>query len=330
VGCHPGLDEPRLAYLAEQITAFCEARGVAIADPRFVGKRVLVTGGSGFVGSAIVRRLAASGADVASLSRSGNAPEGVTGIAADIAKAADVSQALAQFRPSIVIHATAAGTAGTASVEEMIQTNVLGTQSVLEACRAHRPESLIVLGSWTEYGPMPEGVAAVTEDAPTQPASTYGVTKRTATMLTRAWAAEHRIPTTILRLASVFGPGEAAHRLLPTLAQAAKTAIAPSLGDPETVRDFIHVEDVVDAILEAALHPSHGATYNVGSGEGRSVRELVDLFRATHHAFPEPHWSSHAPRPWDIPRWVADVTAIQAALHWKPRRSIQASISSLL
>lgn len=315
VGCHPGLDEPRLTYIAESIKTFCESRGVVTPDARFKGERVLVTGGTGFIGSAVVNRLVASGAQVASLSRAGRAPQGAAGIAADLADAQGVMQAVAAFRPTVVVHAAAAGTTGAATPDDMIRANILGTQSVLNACKACRPNAVVVLGSWTE-------------DVPN---STYGVTKRTATMLTQTWAAETRVPTVILRLASVYGPGEASHRLLPTLLASARTTTPATLGAPETVRDYIHVDDVVDAVLNAAHAPvQDGTVYNVGSGIGTSTQELVTLVQQAASQFPEPTWNTHPPRPWDIPRWVAEITRTTEALQWTPRRTLKHYVTNTL
>src|SRR5439155_23757872 len=123
-----------------------------------------------------------------------------------------------------------------------------------------------------------------------------------------------------LRLYSVYGPFEEPGRLMPTLVLAALEGRLPPLVDQAIARDFVHVEDVVDAYLVAAGEAGSGEVYNVGTGTQTSLGELVRIAGEVFSFAPEPAWGSMAPRGWDTSTWVADSGQIRAEPGWKPRR----------
>jgi dolichol-phosphate mannosyltransferase len=127
-----------------------------------------------------------------------------------------------------------------------------------------------------------------------------------------------------LRLYSVYGPWEEPTRLMPTLVMRGLAGELPGLVSPATARDYIYVDDVVDACLAAAAAPGQepGAVYNVGTGRQTSLREVVELVRAEMGITAEPVWGSMAPRSWDTDVWVADSGQIRAQLGWQPSHAL--------
>jgi len=127
------------------------------------------------------------------------------------------------------------------------------------------------------------------------------------------------VPT--LRLYSAYGPWEEPTRLLPTLIVRAREGTLPPLADPDVARDFVHVDDVVEACCLAATHRGGelGPVYNVGTGVQTTLREVVDEARRAMGVAEEPRWATMPRRRWDTAVWVSDARKIRSELGWQPR-----------
>jgi nucleoside-diphosphate-sugar epimerase len=284
--------------------------------------RALVTGAAGFVGANLARRLVAEGHEVHALVRPGSDRWRLAELAADVAvREADlrdgdaVAAAFAAGRPDVVFHL---GTRGAyswqAEAREILETNVLGTANVLDAC-VHADTALVNTGSSSEYGFKDHAPA---ENEPLEPTSVYGVAKAAATLLCSSVARERGIAVTTLRLYSVYGPWEEPGRFVPALAEAALRGTLPALASPSIARDFVWIGDVVEAYLLAASAPGEGAVYNVGSGRQTTLAEAVEAARRVLGVAEEPSWGSMADRSWDTEVWVADMSKIERELGWRP------------
>jgi UDP-glucose 4-epimerase len=284
--------------------------------------RALVTGAAGFVAANLVRRLLADGHEVHGLVRPRSDPWRLAGVddvrvvEADLRDAGAVAAAVAGARPEAVFHL---GTRGAyswqADARETLETNVLGTANVLDACARAEVAAVVNTGSSSEYG-FKDHAPAETE--PLEPTSVYGVAKAASTLLSTSVARERALPVTTLRLYSVYGPWEEPGRFVPALAEAALRGTLPSLASPRVARDFVWVGDVVDAYLLAASAPGPGAVYNVGSGRQTTLAEAVDAARRVLGVSEEPSWGSMPDRSWDTEVWVADVSKIERELGWRP------------
>jgi nucleoside-diphosphate-sugar epimerase len=284
--------------------------------------RALVTGAAGFVGANLVRRLLADGHEVHGLVRSRSDRWRLAGVAADVAigeadlRDADaVAAAFADARPEVVFHL---GTRGAyswqADAREILETNVLGTANVLDACVRAETLALVNTGSSSEYGFKDHAPA---ESEPLQPTSVYGVAKAAATLLCSSLGRDRGLRVTTLRLYSVYGPWEEPGRFVPALAEAALRGTLPVLASPGVARDFVWVGDVVDAYLLAASARGEGEVYNVGSGRQTTLAEAVDAARRVLGVTVEPSWGSMDDRSWDTDVWVADVSKIERGLGWR-------------
>ena len=284
--------------------------------------RALVTGAAGFVGANLVRRLLADGHEVDALVRAGSdrwrlaeVADDLTLREADLRDGDAVAEAFAAAGPEVVFHlATRGAYSWQADAREILETNVLGTANVLDACVRAETEALVNTGSSSEYGFKDHAPA---EGEPLEPASVYGVAKAAATLLCSSVAHERGLPVTTLRLYSVYGPWEEPGRLVPALAEAALRGTLPALASPTVARDFVWVGDVVDAYLLAATARGEGAVYNVGTGRQTTLAEAVDAARRVLAVDEEPSWGSMADRSWDTDVWVADVAKIERELGWR-------------
>jgi len=246
--------------------------------------RVVVTGGAGFIGSRLVRALAERGDEVIVLD------DLSTGDAAKLPSSAELLRIrtddpetallIARLRPRIVFH-LAAQVGMASSLKDPSRdgrSNVLGTIRVLEGCK--EAGSKLVFSSTSGVYGEANGGRPIRETAPIRPSSPYGLSKWSAEQYIRHAEKWWGIPYAILRYANVYGPGQTARGeggvvacFLERLAAGLPLIVH---GDGEQRRDFVHVDDVVEANL-AAIERGEGGTYNVGTGIATSINQLAGL-----------------------------------------------------
>jgi nucleoside-diphosphate-sugar epimerase len=300
-------------------------------------KRTLVTGGTGFVGASLARRLVRSGCDVHVLAHHEDQTWRIDSIRKDIrvhtgdlCDRASVDRLVAEARPDWVFHCAVYGAySWQESLDRMARTNVVGTLHLLEACREASVESFVHTGTSSEYGYKDHPPR---EDEALEPNSGYAVTKASATMLVRWFAQESGMHLTTLRLYSVYGPYEDPGRLFPTLIRAGLAGLYPPLVHPDVARDFVSTDDVYRAYVLAASRErgEPGAVYNVGSGTQTTMREVVALAARLLQIPGEPVWGSMPERRWDTNTWVADPRRIRLDLGWAPVDSLESGLSRMI
>ncbi len=287
--------------------------------------RVLVTGAFGFVGGAVVRRLAAAGHEVRALT---HRPVGsrLPALPLTDVRHADVRDSEA-LRPALdgvdaVCH-LAALTNGRTSGDQAPQywdVNLGGTTALLDAL-ASRPGTRFVLGSTAAvYGsPVRQ---PITEDARPEPGNPYGASKLAAEEALRQRAGAGEVEAVILRCFNVGGTDDVDEARIIPKALAVAAGRYPHLelnGDGGTVRDFVHVDDLADAYALALTAPATPGTrvYNVGATPA-SMREVVAMVE---HVTGRPVPIVHRPARPEAPRLVADTTRVAGELGWRAERS---------
>jgi nucleoside-diphosphate-sugar epimerase len=286
-------------------------------------KRTVITGGTGFVGACLARRLLIDGHEVHLLVRPQHDPWRIADIHADLrlhpARLDDdlaLRRTLHDVRAEWIFHLAVHGAySHQADIRTIVDTNVIGTSVLLNAAVAEGFEAFVNAGSSSEYG-FRSGPAR--EDDPLEPNSAYAVSKAAATMMCRHVARSTGAHITTLRLYSVFGPFEEPTRLMPRLLVAASRGRLPPLAQPETARDFVYVDDVVDAFLAAVAAPidEPGAVLNVCTGVQTTLRNLVDVCRAEFGIDAPAEWGTLPARPWDTSSWVGDPSRAARDLGW--------------
>lgn len=243
------------------------------------GKHVLVTGGSGFIGSAIVRRLLDSGARVTIADlREPDGPD-VQAIVGDLREPANVAAAVTPELDGIVhLAALTSVLKSIAAPWDVHTTNVDMTAALLERAREVGVTRFVAASTNAVVGDV--GRERITESLPLHPLTPYGATKAAAEVLMSAYDASFGIGCCPLRLSNVYGPGMGLKdSMVPRLMRAALSGAGVDVyGDGEQVRDFVHVEDVARAFLMALVEGWSGATI-IGAGRSYSVNELVDFTR---------------------------------------------------
>jgi len=296
-------------------------------------KRVLVTGATGFIGANLARRLVNDGHDVHLLVRPADARWRIDPIAKEVHlhevnlhDQERVDEAVVGINPEWVFHLAAYGSySSQRHAQTIVSTNYNGTVNLVEACLKTEFEAFVNAGSSSEYGHKDH---APSETELTEPNSHYAATKAAATLYIRfaAQQAQRRLST--LRLYSVFGPWEDPTRLLPTLLIYGLRGQLPPLVSPSIARDYVYVDDAVDAFILTAQTPIQdpGAVFNVGTGVQTSLYQLVQLVRDQLNIDAEPEWGSMPDRDWDTDVWVSDPARIRAALRWKPGHELEDGI----
>lgn len=298
---------------------------------------VLVTGANGFVGANLTRRLLDEGHSVHAIVRPDSSRwrldairDDVSVYEVDVRDPVALRRVVAEAHPDWTFHLAAhGGSSWQTSMRDILETNVLGTLNVMEACLAHGLEAFVHAGSSSEYGFIDR---AATEETWIDPNSMYAVGKASATLLGRYLARSTESPIVTLRLYSVFGPWEHSNRLMPTLVIYGLEGKWPPLTRPTTARDFVYVDDVVDAFILVAASPAraNGAVYNVGSGVQTTLQDVSMTAIRTLQIPSEPVWSTMPDRDWDTPVWVADHRRITAALGWRPKYTLDSGFRRLV
>ncbi len=300
-------------------------------------KRVILTGGTGFVGANLARRLLSEGHEVHLLVRQNYTPWRIDAIREDVnlhEVSLEDGQTLAsrveKIRPDWIFHlATHGAYSYQTDLQRMVQTNVIGTINLVEACLKTGFETFVNTGSSSEYG-FKEHAPSETEWL--EPNSHYAVTKASSTLFCRYTAQSRKVNLPTLRLYSVFGPYEEPTRLVPTLILRGLGGGLPTLVNSDIARDYVYVEDAIEAYLLAATQQNQksGAIYNVGTGIQTSLSEIVDIARRLMGITEEPRWGSMPDRVWDAMVWVADIRKIRETLGWQPKHTLEQGFRSML
>jgi nucleoside-diphosphate-sugar epimerase len=244
---------------------------------------VLVTGASGFVGGALLARLARQGVESVALARAqGGVPALAAGartevLALENLEAAALREALGGRRFAVVYHLASYGTApGQGDAQAMTAGNATLVVDLLRALAQSPPPRFVFAGTWSAYAACAPP-RRIDEAHPLDPRTPYAAAKVEAARAGRTVADELGVTFCELRLFHVYGPGEAGHRLVPHLVRALSDGASPPLTGGAQARDFVYVDDVADAFLAAgAAADLVPGAYNVCTGQAVEVREVVE------------------------------------------------------
>jgi UDP-glucose 4-epimerase len=244
------------------------------------GRRILVTGGSGFIGRHVVAELAAEGAQVRVIDLQPHSDPAVDVVIGDIADPDALEAALEGGFDSIVHLAAVTSVLRSVEHPEMTyRTNVAGTAALLEAGRQAGVTSLAFASTNAVTGPM-EG-SRITETARLRPLTPYGSTKAAGEMLMSAYTAAYGLRCACARLTNVYGPGmQAKDSIVARLMRAVRLGTTFEVyGDGNQVRDYVHVSDVVQALRLGLLNEDWAGPMMIGAGTSMSVHEVIDAVR---------------------------------------------------
>ncbi len=305
-------------------------------------QRLLVTGGMGFIGSNFVRLLLAERPEsevwnLDLLTYAAN-PENLSDVAGaaeaagryrfvrgDVADPETMARLFAGGRFDAVVHFAAESHVdrSIASAAPFVRTNVVGTQTLLDAARAHGVERFVHVSTDEVYGDLEPDEPAFTEETPLRPSSPYSATKAGSDHLALAYHRTHGMDVRVTRCSNNYGPYQFPEKLIPLMiANALEGQPLPVYGRGDNVRDWIHVEDHCRGVLAALERGRAGRVYNFG---GASERRNLDVVRQIARAVgaSEALIRFVTDRPGHDRRYAIDFARARAELGWTPARSFE-------
>lgn len=306
-------------------------------SPTLAGSSCLVLGARGFIGSHLTDALLAAGAHVRAFDRPGiqavkGVPDdkrpGLTSLEGDLVSTKDIDVALEGV--DVCYHLVSTTLPKTSNLDPAydIETNLLGTLRLLDAAVRHKVKRVVFTSSGgTVYGnPCHTPIA---ENHPTEPTCSYGIMKLAIEKYLALYQQLHGLQHTVLRLANPYGERqriEASQGAIAVfLGRALRDEGIEIWGDGSVVRDYLHISDVVRALLAAVTPGSANQVFNIGSGQGSSLNTLLSTIR---DVTGKDLKAGYQPgRGFDVPVNVLDVTRAAQQLGWRPQTDLHTGIS---
>ncbi len=293
-------------------------------------KTILITGATGFIGSNLARRLVQAGCNVHILTREKSNKWRIRDIlslvreySCDLRDSNQVVRLVTNIRPNIIYHLATYG--GYPSFQQdlstMIETNIKGTINLVTALSKADYEVFVNTGTSSEYGLKTKPMV---ETSLLEPANHYGASKASVSLFCQVFTKSFDQPIITLRPFSVYGYYEEPTRLIPTVITSCLRGKDINLTEGKQVRDFVFIEDVIDAYLKASLSTRvHGEIINIGSGTQHTVKEVVSKILELCGNPVEAHWGVLPYRGGETSYWVADNSKARQLLDWEPQSSLE-------
>lgn len=314
--------------------------------------RILITGVSGFAGRHLAAHLLERGHEVCGTVHRADSRERLGHLRAafpplsdahiqpvDVRDPAAVAGVIAAVRPDAIFHLAGIADVGTSHGDPgaVLLTNTVGTLHLLAGVRRHQPACRVVtVGSGDAYGRIEPGDLPAREDCPFRPVSPYGTSKAAADLVAYQWAKGYGLDIVRVRPFNHTGPGQRPGFVCPDLArqlaaiEQGRQAPTLTVGNLDVIRDFSDVRDIVAGYVAAWEKGRTGEAYNVCSGTGRSVREvletLIDLSRQPVEVVVEPA----RVRKTDVPTLIGSPERLRAQSGWRPQVAWRQTLADVL
>lgn len=324
--------------------------------------KILITGGAGFIGSAVVRHVINNTNDevinVDKLTYAGNL-ESLKEVSSnprytfrqiDICDGQAITNALNEFQPDAIMHLAAESHVDRSITgpAEFVQTNVVGTCALLEATRQYwsaLPEARKAafrfhhISTDEVYGDLPHpdemdgDLPLFTEETPYAPSSPYSSTKAASDHLVRAWGRTYKLPVIVTNCSNNYGPYHFPEKLIPLIiSNALEGKPLPIYGKGDQIRDWLYVEDHARALYTVVKNAETGTTYNIGGHNEKKnidvvlkVCELLDQLRPKATSYSD-QITYVQDRPGHDRRYAIDATKIEKDLGWKPEETFETGL----
>lgn len=307
-------------------------------------KRILITGAGGFVGTHLIKELQKSEgneiygtvyqatSDITSLIPADHV------IAGDLTDFAYAQSLVQTTKPDIIYHLAALSVVhnSVAQATLVMNGNTSISYNLLEAVRLHAPRArFIAISSGNVYGAVQDISHPINENTPLRPLNPYAVSKISQEMLALEYHLAHKIDVVILRPFNHTGVGQTTDFVIPALAQqfiAISKGAEPilSVGNIDNVRDFTDVADMVQGYVLAADKCQSGEIYNIGSGVGYTVRQIIEILERLIGKKVAIKTNPLQVRESDVPVLIADASKFRTCTSWKPSISLDTTISDIL
>lgn len=308
-------------------------------------KKVLITGAGGFVGTYLIKELQKSSkfeiygavfsatSDISSLLPSDHIIEGDLG---DYTFAEDLVK---KSSPDVVYHLAALSVVGTSESKALsvMNANTTISYNILEAVKNFAPNArFIAIASANVYGAVEDTRKSIDESFPLRPLNPYAVSKVSQEMLATMYCLAYDLDVVILRPFNHTGIGQTTDFVIPKLAEQfaqiekGKIKSVIEVGNLGTVRDFTDVRDIVGAYTLAAKSGKSGQIYNLGSGIGHTIKEILDILQSLSPVKVEVNVKEDLVRTADVPVLICDSSKFASLTGWKPTIDLKTTVSDIL
>lgn len=297
----------------------------------------LVTGATGFIGSNLVRELVSLGHNVNIIVRDRKLNWRITDIANKVGIfECDITDPklegiINKIKPDYIFHLSGYGNLPQEDdIHKMIDINLKGTINLLNSLSKNSFKLFINTGSSAEYG-IKE--TKMKESDMLSPINNYGVVKSAITLYCQKEAIRNSLPIISFRPFTPFGYFEGKNRLIPDVSLSALDGRPIKVSSPAHVRDFVFIEDVVNAYIQATkIQHNPGEIYNIGSGIQYSVKDIVEKILKITGSKSEIQWGAVAKQARYIEpkKWQADISKARKILHWEPKNTIELGLKKTI
>lgn len=291
------------------------------------GKRVLITGATGFIGKRLVEKLLSENADVYKIS--GSQTPDAKSFRLDITECETLEKVVEKIQPQIILHLAAIPDQkySIKATWDMVQVNVQGTVNLLDSLRSVSYECFIHVGSYKQYG---DGKTPFKEDQELKPLSPYAASKTAAEVFCKFYVKVFESPVIMLRLSTVYGPGQDDHHLIPEIIKHCLDKKDMITTKGEQIRELTYVDDVVEAMIKASTkRAAIGEIINIGSGEAHKVKDVVQkiikLMGNPIKVIPKLPYGKK-----EIQKMIGDNTKARRILDWKPRTNLEEGLKKII
>ena len=286
----------------------------------FRNKTVLITGGSGFVGKALVQRLKYDGAKVIVLD---------TKQKIDVCNWKQIAHLNKRKTIDVVYHLAAVSFVPYSwdHPREVNEINIIGTLNMLEFCRRRNIRKFVFISSYVYGRPT---YLPIDESHPVKPENPYAWSKYVGESLCAEYAKNFGVKSVILRPFNIFGKGHAPQFLIPSIIRQIRNTKAVVLDDPRPKRDFLYISDMIEALVAAGQYnPRTTEIFNIGFGRSFSVREIVQLITKTVGKKIQVRYRNKA-RKGEVLDVVANIKKAKQVISWQPQVGLEEGLGKIL
>lgn len=298
------------------------------------GKKILITGGAGFIGANFVYTFLELGYHVSVLERKEanfwrieKIRSKVRIYSPDLTNYAQIEKCIKKIRPDIVLHFATYGAYQKTQqdVTLTIDTNLKATVHLINACNAVGIECFINTGTSSEYGIKDK---AIKETDALEPDNLYAITKSAAAMYGRMMAKKFGFPMVTIRPIAVYGYFEESQRLIPTIVMSHIKKNRLKLSKPGSVRDFLFIEDMIEAYMLAIKNIKNikGEIFNIGTGKQHAIWQVVAIAQKISGFGITPEYNQLKTHQTEPAVWVANTSKAKKILAWRPRYTLEAGL----
>lgn len=307
------------------------ARKNILSDEFYYKKRVLVTGGSGFIGKHLQKKLFNFSAFITIIDKNPQYAKSINAIKCDICDYKSLEKAIRDISPEIVFHLAANidRTSKLDIIRNMISVNLIGTLNLFESLKnISSCRSIIVAGTSEEYG---NNQVPFKEYYKEDPISPYSFSKVCASYLSKMLFNVYKLPIIVLRPTLAYGPGQKETMFIPTLINTLLRNEKFIMTPGEQTRDFIFIDDLVNAYIQAGLSKEHfGEIFNIGSGKAYKIKDIAYRIASFLDKRNFLKLGAKDYRKSEIMSYFVDISKAKNCLNWKPKIKINEGLKKTI